>query len=146
MRYNPALDGLRAVAIIFVILFHSDRVIFPGGWLGVDIFFVLSGYLITSILARELSQAGSIAWGRFYMRRALRLTPALLCLVAFLLAVSALTHDAPLRSETIIGGLYLEIGIRFSVSARMVQTTLWAIPSRWRLRSNFICSGRLPYF
>jgi peptidoglycan/LPS O-acetylase OafA/YrhL len=84
MRYNPALDGLRAVAIIFVILFHSDRVIFPGGWLG------------------------SIAWGRFYMRRALRLTPALLCLVAFLLAVSALTHDAPLRSETIIGGLYLE--------------------------------------
>ena len=44
MRYNPALDGLRAIAITFVILFHSDREIFPGGWIGVDIFFVLSGY------------------------------------------------------------------------------------------------------
>jgi peptidoglycan/LPS O-acetylase OafA/YrhL len=108
MRYNPALDGLRAIAITFVILFHSDREIFPGGWIGVDIFFVLSGYLITTILAFELKKTGSISWRNFYARRALRLTPALLVMAAFLILVSTFTHDNELRQSVMIGAVYLE--------------------------------------
>jgi peptidoglycan/LPS O-acetylase OafA/YrhL len=71
VRYNPALDGLRAVAIMLVLLTHSFISLFPGGWIGVDVFFVLSGYLITSILLKELRETGAIAWGRFYWRRAM---------------------------------------------------------------------------
>jgi peptidoglycan/LPS O-acetylase OafA/YrhL len=70
MPYNPALDGLRAVAISFVILFHSNPALFPGGRIGVDVFFVLSGYLITSILVDEMRRTGEINFRNFYIRRA----------------------------------------------------------------------------
>jgi peptidoglycan/LPS O-acetylase OafA/YrhL len=107
MRYNPALDGLRAVAISLVMLFHAE--IIPGGWIGVDVFFVLSGYLITSILAGELQRTGSIGLGRFYVRRALRLTPALLVLVAFQLTRSAFRADGEeIRYATLVGATYIE--------------------------------------
>ncbi len=84
LTYQPALDGLRAIAVLAVMLFHAGVPLFPGGFLGVDIFFVLSGYLITTLLAAEFASSGTIALGRFYMRRALRLFPALLLLVAVL--------------------------------------------------------------
>jgi peptidoglycan/LPS O-acetylase OafA/YrhL len=83
VRYNPALDGLRAVAITLVVLTHSFVHIFPGGWIGVDVFFVLSGYLITSILSHEINNTGHISWGNFYWRRFIRLTPALVMLACF---------------------------------------------------------------
>src|SRR5947209_3153378 len=54
-RYRPDLDGLRALAVVAVIAFHLSRGLLPGGYLGVDIFFVLSGYLITSIIWREIA-------------------------------------------------------------------------------------------
>jgi peptidoglycan/LPS O-acetylase OafA/YrhL len=81
MKYNPALDGIRALAVLAVVAFHA-RV--PGsslGQLGVDVFFVLSGYLITSILAAQ-HRNGGIRLGAFYLRRARRLYPALCVLVA----------------------------------------------------------------
>jgi peptidoglycan/LPS O-acetylase OafA/YrhL len=107
MRYNPALDGLRAVAVLIVLAHHSW--LLPGGWIGVDVFFVLSGYLITSILAHELHQTGSVSFGRFYLRRALRLTPplAVICLVQFARAPFT-AHAGEIREATIVGGLYLE--------------------------------------
>jgi peptidoglycan/LPS O-acetylase OafA/YrhL len=109
MRYNPALDGLRAVAIVLVILTHCYRQAFPGGWIGVDVFFVLSGYLITSILQKEIVATGRIAWGNFYARRFLRLTPALIVLVVFQLARAALsTNSEEIREATLIGAAYLE--------------------------------------
>jgi peptidoglycan/LPS O-acetylase OafA/YrhL len=74
--YIPALDGLRAVSVLAVLLFHL-RIGYPGGFLGVDIFFVLSGYLITTILLRDFQQHGRIRFGYFYMRRVRRLVPAL---------------------------------------------------------------------
>jgi peptidoglycan/LPS O-acetylase OafA/YrhL len=75
------LDGLRAFAVLAVIASHiSHR--FAGGWLGVDLFFVLSGYLITTLLVREQQITGRIALSAFYGRRALRLYPALLVMVA----------------------------------------------------------------
>jgi peptidoglycan/LPS O-acetylase OafA/YrhL len=76
LKYEPAFDGLRAVAIIFVFLGHAWESAFPGAWAGVDIFFVLSGYLITTLLANELSATGKIDYRNFYIRRILRLWPA----------------------------------------------------------------------
>src|SRR5262249_8743507 len=67
---NPALDGLRGVAVTAVVVNHLRPHALPGGWLGVDIFFVLSGYLITTLLLRERSQTGGLGLGRFYSRRA----------------------------------------------------------------------------
>lgn len=85
LGYRPALDGVRAVAILAVLAFHlSGDITAPvvrGGFLGVDIFFVLSGFLITTLLLEEQAVSGSISLGRFYARRALRLFPALFVVV-----------------------------------------------------------------
>jgi peptidoglycan/LPS O-acetylase OafA/YrhL len=72
------LDGVRAIAVLGVILFHADNTWLAGGFLGVDVFFTLSGYLITSLLLAELRASGGINFKRFYIRRARRLLPALL--------------------------------------------------------------------
>ncbi|WP_108445460.1 acyltransferase family protein [Halomonas denitrificans] len=76
MQYRPEVDGLRAVAVIPVILFHAGFSAFSGGFVGVDIFFVISGYLITTIIYKEMAQGGFSMW-RFYERRARRILPAL---------------------------------------------------------------------
>ncbi|WP_422048143.1 acyltransferase family protein [Shimia sp.] len=76
MQYRREIDGLRAVAVLPVILFHAGFSLFGGGYVGVDIFFVISGYLITSILIGELEQ-GAFSILRFYERRARRILPAL---------------------------------------------------------------------
>ncbi|HEY1533463.1 MAG TPA: acyltransferase, partial [Polyangiaceae bacterium] len=80
MRHVPALDGLRGIALLGVLLFHANGAL-PGGYLGVDLFFVLSGYLITSLLLAEHAQTGRIALSAFWVRRARRLFPALLSLM-----------------------------------------------------------------
>jgi len=80
MRHVPALDGLRGIALLGVLLFHSNGVL-AGGYLGVDLFFVLSGFLITSLLLAEQRETGQIALGPFWIRRARRLFPALLSLM-----------------------------------------------------------------
>lgn len=74
------LDGLRALAVLTVILSHSGLHDTVGGWMGVDVFFVLSGYLITTILLREYQRNSTLRLGRFYLKRFLRLYPALLLL------------------------------------------------------------------
>ncbi|MGN6754202.1 MAG: acyltransferase family protein [Intrasporangium sp.] len=78
----PGLDGLRAVAILAVLLYHLDASWLPGGFLGVDVFFVVSGFLITTLLVRELQSTGRVALGSFWLRRARRLIPALVLTVA----------------------------------------------------------------
>jgi len=81
-KYIPALDGMRAVAVLFVVFFHAVLIVpglqpyTNGGFLGVDIFFVLSGFLITSILLQEFDRTGSMNFKNFYTRRFLRLMPA----------------------------------------------------------------------
>src|SRR5712664_1012289 len=79
LGYRPALDGVRAVAILAVLARHSR--LLPAGYLGVDIFFALSGFLITSLLSEEYARTGTITLRLFYARRALRLLPALVVLV-----------------------------------------------------------------
>ena len=73
--YRPHLDGLRAVAVYLVVLFHAGLTKLSGGYIGVDVFFVLSGYLVTQLLLRDVA-TGSIRFGRFYARRFRRLLPA----------------------------------------------------------------------
>lgn len=82
MHYRPEIDGLRAVAVVPVILFHAGFGIFSGGFVGVDVFFVISGFLITSILQDELRQGRFSILG-FYERRARRILPALFVVMAF---------------------------------------------------------------
>lgn len=87
MRYLPGLDGLRAVAVIAVVLFHAELSWAPGGFLGVSLFFTLSGFLITSLLLAEHERSATISLRAFYGRRARRLLPAAyLCLALVMTA------------------------------------------------------------
>ena len=85
----PGIDGLRAVAVAAVFLFHADMSSLPGGFFGVDVFFVISGYLITSLLLAEFERSGRVALGRFWAGRARRLLPALFVLLAVCLVLGA---------------------------------------------------------
>ena len=68
--YVPALDGLRALAVIAVIVYHANHQWLGGGFLGVEVFFVISGYLITLLLIAERERSGTVSLGNFWMRRA----------------------------------------------------------------------------
>jgi peptidoglycan/LPS O-acetylase OafA/YrhL len=87
MRHLAPLDGLRAIAVAAVMAFHTGAGWAVGGFLGVDVFFVLSGFLITVLLVKEWQRRGTVSLRRFYARRALRLLPAVALLCAFLLIV-----------------------------------------------------------
>src|SRR5271163_4765995 len=89
LHYVPGLDGVRAFAVLAVIAFHNGFSWIPGGYYGVDAFFVLSGFLITSLLVAEWRGSGTVALGRFWARRARRLLPALFVLIAALGVVAA---------------------------------------------------------
>ncbi len=87
-RYLPALDGLRAFSVLAVIGFHAELPYFRGGFLGVEVFFVVSGYLITQLLLEEQRKTGRISLPQFWLRRARRLLPALFVLLLAALALS----------------------------------------------------------
>ncbi|MDX6665526.1 MAG: hypothetical protein QOG68_1732 [Solirubrobacteraceae bacterium] len=89
LHHAPALDGLRAIAVAAVLGFHAGLTWLPGGFLGVDVFFVLSGYLITSLLLAEQAATHGVDLLRFWARRARRLLPAVVVVVAACLLVSA---------------------------------------------------------
>jgi peptidoglycan/LPS O-acetylase OafA/YrhL len=89
LRRMPGIDGLRAIAVAAVFLYHAGVSWMPGGFLGVDVFFVISGYLITSLLIAEFEQTGRVALARFWAGRARRLLPALFVLLAVCLLVGA---------------------------------------------------------
>ena len=95
MQYRPEIDGLRALAVIPVIFYHAGYGAMSGGFVGVDVFFVISGYLITSILVREMD-TGTYSISRFYARRARRLMPALMavCLASAIAATLLMPPDA----------------------------------------------------
>ena len=83
IEYKPEIDGLRAIAVVAVILYHAkinlfSYQLFEGGFIGVDIFFVISGYLITSIILKEMILTNSFSFSDFYIRRIRRILPVLL--------------------------------------------------------------------
>jgi peptidoglycan/LPS O-acetylase OafA/YrhL len=106
MNYRPSLDGLRGVAVSAVVLFHAHKSFCQGGWSGVDIFFVLSGYLITENLIIERFQYQNVSLKYFYVRRVLRLMPAFVCLILVLMPLSLLSsHHTSVYLEEILFSL-----------------------------------------
>ncbi len=110
MGYLPGLDGVRALAVIGVLLYHADLTWISGGFLGVDVFFVLSGFLITSLIIEEFDRSGRIDFAKFYLGRARRLLPALLIVLAAVSVAAALFwRDAAsqVRADTIASLFYV---------------------------------------
>lgn len=135
--YRPDIDGLRAVAVISVILFHIHADLLPGGFLGVDIFFVISGYLITGIIQRELAEQ-RFSLLNFYQRRAKRILPAFLFMLAACTAacVWLLTPDdfiaylRSLRSSLLFGAnlFFAQSGGYFDIqSAEKPLLHIWSL-------------------
>ncbi|MFL6113314.1 MAG: acyltransferase family protein [Catenulispora sp.] len=123
-----ALDGLRALAVVAVLLYHAGVARVPGGFLGVDVFFVLSGYLITGLLAREYLATGAVVLRRFYQRRARRLLPALFAVIAgvCVLVIMRLPGEAA--------------GFRDDAAASLLYVTNWWFVARGQ--SYFGGTGR----
>ncbi|UTT61393.1 acyltransferase family protein [Microcella humidisoli] len=109
----PGLDGLRALAIVLVLAYHLFPGLAPGGFVGVDVFLVVSGYLITALLVAEHRMHGRIALRRFWARRARRLLPALMVMVGLTAAVAAL-----------IGGDVL-VGIGWQLAGVLTFSSNW---------------------
>jgi peptidoglycan/LPS O-acetylase OafA/YrhL len=108
LGYRPALDGLRAVSIALVLVFHLGAPWLPGGYLGVSVFFTLSGFLITSLLLSERAGTGRIDVGAFYVRRLRRLLPAsLVCLtgIAVLASIGTIAARSDLRAG-VLGAVF----------------------------------------
>lgn len=104
LAYRPQVDGLRAVAVLLVVFFHAGVTGFANGYLGVDIFFVISGYLITSLLLEERQRTGTISLLGFYERRARRIVPALVTVVAAS-SIGAWFVLTPIRMDEFVGSV-----------------------------------------
>ena len=120
MSFRPDIEGLRGIAVLLVVAFHSHISLWRGGFLGVDIFFVLSGYLITALLLQELETSGTLSLVGFYARRARRLLPAAAVVVVF----------------TVVTGIFLLSPIeqiRYSKTA--LATTLY-VSNLWFIRQS----------
>ena len=118
--YLPGLDGLRALAVIAVMIYHADPSWLPGGFLGVEVFFVISGYLITLLLMAERERDGRINLGAFWMRRARRLLPALFAVMVALAIWTTIAKPEALgkvRGDLIAGFFYVSNWFQIWVGA-----------------------------
>ena len=97
-RYMPGLDGLRAIAVIAIILYHLNPRWLPGGFLGVDTFFVISGYLITSLLLREYHNTQMIDLKNFWIRRFRRLIPAVFFMTSVVITYVLIFESGIIRT------------------------------------------------
>lgn len=115
--YRPDIDGLRAIAVTSVVIYHVSESVLPGGFVGVDIFFVISGFLITSIIRTELAE-GTFSLLAFYERRARRILPALFAMLAIVTAVSAIVL---IPNDLESYGKLLTYAIFFSANIRLAR-------------------------
>ena len=129
LGYRPAFDGLRGVSVLAVMLYHSG--LLEGGWLGVDVFFALSGFLITTLLLEEHERAGAVSLRRFYARRALRLLPALLVMVAVVGFVMVASKPPELFNLLIV--FVLAVVLYVANWAMIVGLPLYALAHTWSL-------------
>ncbi|WP_085317256.1 acyltransferase family protein [Derxia lacustris] len=119
VKYRPDIDGLRAVAVLSVVLFHAGISGFPGGYVGVDVFFVISGYLISKIIFTEIEN-GSFSIVTFYERRIRRIQPALFAMAAFTVAFFALFFtpiDFKALGQSLAAALLFSSNIYFFVKS-----------------------------
>ena len=137
--YRPFLDGLRAVAVLGVLVYHLNRNWLPGGFLGVDIFFVLSGYLITMLLLNEHRKTGRIHLPTFWARRIRRLLPALLVLLVVMVILIDLGGDPLAQGQArgdLLSTLFYFANWRFIAAGQSYFTQFLAVsPDRhtWSL-------------
>lgn len=104
LAFRPDIEGLRAVAVLLVVLFHAQLPMFGGGYVGVDVFFVISGFLITSLIVAERRRTGTVSLQDFYARRARRILPAA-CVVILASAIGVLLLLNPLAAYRNLGDL-----------------------------------------
>ena len=116
LEYQPALDGVRALAVVAVLLFHAGTPGFGGGYLGVSVFFTLSGYLITSLLLREHDTSGAVDFRAFYGRRMRRLLPASVATVAAVVVIAAVSD--------VFDGV---VALRAQVVGALLQVSNWVL-------------------
>ena len=127
-QYIPSFDILRGFAVLLVLLLHGSYGFFKGGWIGVDLFFVLSGYLITSLLLKEYHDSGKVIIYKFYIRRALRLFPALIVCIILANILWAFTKFSPEANQTqasIAALLYFTNLIPGSITGNLAH--LWSL-------------------
>jgi peptidoglycan/LPS O-acetylase OafA/YrhL len=107
-RYIKSFDGLRGLAVLAVLVFHGSYGYFKGGFLGVDVFFIVSGYLITALLFEEYQTVGRISFSGFYIRRGLRLLPALFVGIVVANILWPITNLGPPNDQTVatLGALF----------------------------------------
>jgi peptidoglycan/LPS O-acetylase OafA/YrhL len=126
MKYRKEIDGLRAIAVIPVILFHSGFTVFSGGYVGVDVFFVISGYLITSIILEDV-KLSRFSVANFYERRARRILPALLLVMAASLPVAShlmLPPDFAELNKSIASAIFFSSNIFFWAQSGYFDTAV----------------------
>ena len=115
LDYRPDIDGLRAVAVMLVVLNHAGAAALPGGFVGVDVFFVISGFLITGLIVRQ-NDRGDFGFGRFYLRRARRLLPALFAMMLATLGAGwflLIPSDYSLLAESALSAVALASNVFF---------------------------------
>lgn len=128
LAYLPALDGLRAIAVLLVLAYHARVPFTPGGFIGVDLFFVLSGFLITRLLFAEQERSGGIDVGRFYLRRLRRLYPALLLmLAAYLLVAPRIWPEFDHARDALLAGTYVANWSIIAIQAPVVLSHTWSL-------------------
>src|SRR4051794_16259082 len=118
--FRPELEGLRGIAILLVLLFHGAIPGFPSGFVGVDVFFVLSGFLITGLLIRERETTGTLSLRNFYARRFRRILPAaaVVLVITILLAVVVMPPlDLPRFAGDAVAAALSVSNVRFAIQA-----------------------------
>ena len=133
MGYLPSLDGLRGISIIAVMAFNTQLLCIQGGFVGVDIFFVLSGFLITALLVQNFHRTSGIGIKHFYFRRALRLFPALLALLLFYAAYALLFQPFDKAVTTLKGELYTLFYIANWVQVPPISYHMGGLSHTWSL-------------
>ncbi len=131
IRYQPEFDGLRAVAIVPVVLFHAGVPGIPGGFVGVDVFFVISGFLISRLLLLELDETGRIDFLAFYARRARRLLPALATVVAAVLVLGSFILSPALERPQLSQSATATMAFVSNIYFWRQQAQYFAQPSEW---------------
>lgn len=152
LGYRPELDGLRALAALSVIVCHGASKMLPGFGMGVDVFFVLSGYLITTLLSAELADRGRIDYGDFLIRRMRRLYPALIAFALVMVPVISVLWPRA-RWEVPVAAFYamnfarafahsgVVLGHTWSLALEFQFYLIWplVLPAVLRLRSPILC-------
>lgn len=117
-KFRPDIEGLRAIAVLMVVLYHAGVPFLRGGYVGVDVFFVISGFLITASMLNELAATGSLRFGKFYARRARRLIPLAAVVTIATTVMAALWSNASDARNWAIDGLFTTF---FSLNIKLAQ-------------------------